>query len=230
MANLTNAHADIITQWNFNGPSAAEVPGGVTSPTASIGAGFASLVGGVTAAGFSSGTANGGSSDPAPTGNFGWQTTTYAAQGTANRSSGVRFNVSTVGRQDIVVSYDLRHSNTSSRYEQFQYSLNGTDFVDSTSFDGNAGDTWFKNRTVDLTAVAGVNNNANFAFRVVSAFAPSTSAYEASTLGNTYATTGTWRFDMVTVTAVPEPSSIALLSLAGLGGVMVRRFRKGRLV
>lgn len=30
------------------------------------------------------------------------------------------------------------------------------------------------------------------------------------------------------VTAVPEPSSIALLSLVGLGGVVVRRFRKGR--
>jgi len=133
LANLANAQADIITQWNFNGTSSTTVAGGANSPTPSIGGGSASLVGGVTAtATFGSGTANGGSSDPAPTGNFGWQTTTYAAQGTANRSSGVQFNVSTVGRQDIVISYDLRHSNTSSRYEQFQYSLNGIDFVDST--------------------------------------------------------------------------------------------------
>ena len=109
LANLVNAHADIITQWNFNG----QAPGVENSPTPSIGVGAASLVGGVTSTGFSSGTANGGSSDPALTGNFGWQTTTYAAQGTANRSRGVQFNVSTVGKQDIVVSFDLRHSNTS---------------------------------------------------------------------------------------------------------------------
>jgi hypothetical protein len=226
LANLTNAHADIITQWNFNG----QAPGVENSPTPSIGVGAASLVGGVTSTGFSSGTANGGSSDPALTGNFGWQTTTYAAQGTANRSRGVQFNVSTVGKQDIVVSFDLRHSNTSSRYEQFQYSLNGINFVDSTLFDGNAGDTWFNNRTVDLSSIAGVNNNANFSFRVVAAFDTS-GAYAPSNSTATYATTGTWRFDMVTVngvTAVPEPSSIALLSLVGIGGFALRRLRKGR--
>jgi hypothetical protein len=218
---------------NFNGLTSTTVPGGPNSPTPSIGVGVASLVGGVTAAtAFSSGTANGGSSDPVLTtpNNFGWQTTTYAAQRTENRSRGVQFNVSTVGKQDIVVSFDLRHSNTSSRYEQFQYSLNGINFVDSTLFDGNAGDTWFNNRTVDLSSIAGVNNNANFSFRVVAAF-DTLGAYAPSNNTATYATTGTWRFDMVTVngvTAVPEPSSIALLSIVGIGGFALRRLRKGR--
>lgn len=36
------------------------------------------------------------------------------------------------------------------------------------------------------------------------------------------------RLGFSSITAVPEPSSIALLSLVGLGGVAVRQFRKGR--
>jgi hypothetical protein len=154
----------------------------------------------------------------------GLQTTGYSAQGVSNKASGVQFAVSTLGFKDVVISYDLRHSNTSSRYEQVQYSLDGTNFLDIAQFDGNAGDTWFNNRSVDLSAIAGVNNNANFAFRVVTAFAPSTSVYAASS--STYAGTGTWRFDMATVQAapVPEPETYALM-LAGLGlvGFMARR-------
>ncbi len=140
----------------------------------------------------------------------------------------MQFNVSTLGFEDILVSYDLRHSNTSSRYEQFQYSLDGTNFVDFALFDGNAGDTWFNNRTIDLSSIAGADNNASFAFRVVAAFAPNTSAYAASS--STYAGTGTWRFDMVTasgaaVAAVPEPETYALL-VAGLGFVGFSARRK----
>jgi hypothetical protein len=38
-----------IAQWNFNGPSATDVPGGATSPQVSVGAGTAQLVGAATA-------------------------------------------------------------------------------------------------------------------------------------------------------------------------------------
>ena len=222
----TNASADTITQWNFNSVT-PDANTGTGSIIASIGAGSLSALAGVTTS-FSSGTANGGSTDTAPTADdSGFQTTGYAAQGAANKTRGVQYNVSTVGFEDIIVKYDLRHSNTSSRYEQFQYSLDGTNFVDFDLFDGNAGDTWFNNRTVDLSSIAGADNNASFAFRVVAAFAPNTSAYAASS--STYAGSGTWRFDMVTasgtaVAAVPEPETYALL-VAGLGlvGFSARR-------
>lgn len=226
MAAAPLAGAATVTQWNFNSqPNDGNTGTGTLSP--SVGAGTVTLVGGVTSA-FNSGDANGGSSDPQVGDDSGLQTTSYAAQGAGNKTTGTQFNVSTVGYSSITVSYDLRHSNTSSRYEQFQYSLDGTNFVDFGSlFDGNAGDTWFNGRTIDLSSIAGAANNANFAFRVVAAFANATSSYAPSNSANTYATTGTWRFDMVTVagtTAVPVPAALPLL-LSGIGfiGAAVRR-------
>lgn len=212
------ANAADITQWNFNSvPADSSTSTGSFIP--SIGSGGVSTLN-VTPS-FASGSANGGSSDPVTIDDTGLGITGFAAQGTENKLRGVQFNVSTLGFEDIVVSYDLRHSNTSSRYEQFQYSLDGTSFTDLALFDGNAGDTWFNNRTVNLSAITGADNNASFAFRVVSTFAPSTSAYAASGASSSYATTGTWRFDYVTVKGnaiapVPEPETYAMF-LAGLG-------------
>lgn len=222
-----SAQADTLAQWNFNS-NPADGSTSTGSLTVSNGAGSLSAIGGVTLA-FGSGSANGGSSDPVTTDDTGLQTTGYAAQGAGNKSRGVQFNVSTVGFENVVLNYDLRHSNTSSRWEQVQYSLDGINFVDVASFDGNAGDTWFNGRSIDLSAIAGVKDNASFAFRVVAAFATDSAAYAVSNPGSSYAATGTWRFDMVTVTGsqiavVPEPSSYAML-LAGLGmlGAIARR-------
>lgn len=215
------AHANTVVQWNFNSTTAdANTSTGSSLPI--LGAGSISLLGGVTTTGFNSGT---GSTDPETADDSGYQTTSYTAQGVGNKTAGVQFNVSTLGYEDVVVSYDLRHSNTSSRYQLFQYSLDGTNFVDHITFDGGtAGDTWF-NRSVDLSAIAGADNNASFAFRVVSTFAPDTNAYTAARSSSTYAG-GTWRFDMVNVVAapVPEPETYAML-LAGLGlmGAVARR-------
>jgi len=221
----TIASADVVTQWNFNGPANNQVPGGNLSPTPSTGVGSASLVGGVTAeVNFGSGAVNGGSSDPAGAAppNYAWQTTTYAPQGQQSGQRGVQFNVSTVGWDSIVVNWDQRHSNTSSRWLQFLYSLDGTNFTsaglaDDGIFSGPAGDTWFNVRTVDLSSIAGAADNANFAFRVVAIFAPDTSAYAASNSSSSYGG-GTWRFDMVTVngTVIPSPGALALLGAAGL--------------
>lgn len=190
-----------FVEWNFNSnPPDGSNSTGSTMPF--VGAGTFTTIGGVTQT-FSSGTANGGSSDPALTDNTGLQTTTYAPQGTNNNSCGIQFQASTVGYQNIVLNYDLRHSNTSSRYELVQYTLDISAttpvWVDAATFDGNVGDFWFKNRTIDLSAVTALNNNPNAAFRVVGTFAPSTSTYAATGASSSYATTGTWRFDMVEV-------------------------------
>lgn len=223
------AQAAVITQWNFNSnPSDANSGTGTLTP--SIGSGSASLVGGTTAT-FASGDASGGSTDPltgSPTNDSGWNTTSYAAQGAGNKTRGTQYLVSTVGFNNIQISYDLRHSNTSSRYEQVQYTIDGSNWTDFSVFSGALGDTWFNGRSVDLSSIAGAANNANFGFRVLAAFAPGTSAYAASSPTGSYGTTGTWRFDMVTVSgtavaAVPVPSAVWMFGTAVLGLVGASR-------
>ncbi len=225
------ASADVVTQWNFNGSSATTVPGGASSPTTSVGSGTASLLGGVTAS-FASGTSNGGSSDPVTTtpSNYGWNVTGFAAQGAEDQQRGVSFAVSTVGYDSVVVSWDQRHSNTSSAWVQFLYTLDGVSYTNAGLangglFQGTSGDTWFNGRTVDLSGISGAANNASFGFRIVATFAPGSSAYAASNPGSNYAGTGTWRFDMVTVAGnvVPAPGAAALLALAGFVASRRRR-------
>jgi len=222
------AQAVTITQWNFNSATPDAVTGtGTLLPN--IGAGLASTLS--VSATFSSGDASGGSSDPATGDDSAWQTTNYTAQGVGSKTRGVQFNVSTVGLEDIKFSYDLRHSNTSSRYEQVQYTLDGATFVDAAMFDANlGGDKWYA-RSVDLSAISGASNNASFGLRVVSVFAPSSSVFAPTKVDSSYGSAGTWRFDMATVSgtvisAVPEPESYALM-LAGLAamGVLARRRR-----
>ena len=61
---------------------------------------------------------------------------------------------------------------------------------------------------------------ANFAFRVLAAYAPGTTGYLASRSTSAYATGGTLRFDDVAIdgTAIPAPGALALLGVAGLVG------------
>jgi hypothetical protein len=223
------ARADVITQWNFNSvPPDGNLATGTTIP--SIGTGTASLVGGTTGS-FASGVANGGSTDPAPTDNTGWQTTTYPAQGAGNLTAGVQFLVSTAGFENIVVSWDQRHSNTASRFAQFQYTTDGTTFTSfGPPFAGTAGDTWFNNRTIDLTGIPGVADNPLFGFRILAAFDPNGTGYVASNTGSTYAPGGTWRFDMVTVSGAAQiaevPAPPAVVVFAGLAGVALVRRRR----
>jgi len=170
-----------------------------------------------------------GSSDPAADiDDSDRNTTNYPAQGTGDRTRGVQFALSMLGWHDVVAFWDQYHGRGSARHAQFQYSTDGElSFIDHGGlFVANAGDTWFNGRTLSLAGITGVDNNPSFAFRIVSAIDPDGTGYVTSNPTVPYDTTSAWRFDMGSVSAVPEPEACALL-LAGLGllGVVARRRR-----
>ena len=137
--------------------------------------------------------------------------------GTANNGRHITFNVSTLGFSNIVVSFATLGTGTGFNSNQFQYSLDGTTFV-------NFGPPYVPGTTFgtvplvfSLASIVGLNDNPNTAFRIV--FNGATSS------------TGNNRIDNIVVegsaetTSVPEPmTAILLLSgLSGLYGVRKRR-------
>ncbi|MDR3459932.1 MAG: immunoglobulin domain-containing protein [Verrucomicrobiae bacterium] len=207
----------VFAQWNFNSVSPdSSTSTGSTVP--SIGSGTASLVGGATAS-FAGGDA---AYDPAgSTDNSGWNTATYPAQGTGNKTRGVQFAVSTAGKQNIVISWTSQSSSTGGKYGRLQYSTNGVDFVDFPAPFING--TTYTVKTNSLAGVSGVNNNANFAFRFVAEFestAIGTGNANYVAAGTTYGTSGTMRYDMVTVsgTSFVVAGPAVLMSPAVGGG------------
>lgn len=251
------SHAAIITQFNFNSttPDGTSTTGSLAP---SIGTGSLNLIGGTTST-FASGS---GSTDPASTDNTALNTTGYPTQGTGSGTAGVRFNVSTAGFTGISISFDLRQSNTASQYFQLQASTNGTTFTNvsggtaSILTQGSGNTATFSNtgllsstttsnnfvQGITYTFAAGsiYENAAAFAFRLVAVFDPATTGSYTGAgrttagVASAYGTTGTVRFDMVTVNgtagttppAVPEPASIAMVAV-GVSGVVVLRRRTG---
>ncbi len=208
MAVAGSASAAVVTQWNFEAQTLS----------ASTGTGTASLVGGTTST-FATGF--GGS------GTFALNTSTYAAQGTEDRTRGVQFSGSTAGYESITLDWKERHSNTSANTVAVFATSDGTNWVEIQVFSftpaaSGTGDTWYA-RSVTLGSEYA--NSANFGFRVLAAFAPGTSGYLASRSTSAYGTSSTLRFDDVTIngTAIPAPGAIALLGAAGLVGTRRRR-------
>ena len=202
LSGLSTTRADIIAQWNFNSVPPDGRPTTGTTAT-SVGSGTASLIGGVTG-GFSSG----GTNDPASSSDdSGWQTSNYAAAGTGDKTGGVQFNVSTVGYSNIVVRWDQRVTSTASKYYRLQYSTNGNTFLDHGApvmmQAAPSTQSYYEAQTNNLSGVAAVNNNPNFAFRIVSEFEQSaigSGANDYVTVSNsTYSPSANVRFDYVTI-------------------------------
>ncbi|MBW6491396.1 MAG: T9SS type A sorting domain-containing protein [Lentimicrobium sp.] len=192
-----------IAQWTFEGD--------VITP--STGSGTAALVGGTTAT-FATGYTGTG------TGGRAWNSSTYPAQGTGSGTAGVEFLTSTSGFSAISLNWDGRHSNTSANRLRVQYTLTGTDWqnfeanasnavntvggidkgFDNGRFIADAGDTWYQ-RGADFSGIAGVAGNAAFGVRIVTEFVDG-SNYGAATSTSTYGTSGTLRYDNVTIAGI----------------------------
>jgi len=195
---------------------------GTTTPSA--GSGSAGLIGGVSQT-FSTGS----SIDPAASGtdNSAWSTANYPAQGTGNKTAGVRFNVSTVGRQNICMRWDQRESSSASKYVRLQYTTNGNDFVDFPTATSVAG-TSFESKTNSLAGFTAVNDNPSFAFRIVSEFessAAGTTNQNYVGASSSYGTAGTIRFDMVTIFGTITPTNAAPAAAVLTGPVYTTNFQ-----
>jgi hypothetical protein len=144
--------------------------------------------------------------------------------GNANNGRHFTFNVSTLGFSNIVVSFATQGTSTGFNNNQFQYSLDGITFVNFGAAYTPATAFGSVPLVFTLTSIAGLNDNANAAFRIV--FNGASSA------------TGTNRIDNFVVegspsgspepSGVPEPATAVLLvsGLSSLYGLRKRRRRK----
>jgi len=219
VATLTVTLPQLAT-WDFNYTNVT-----LASPPPSIGLGLASTLGGITPVFFS----GSGSTDPTSSTNAAWGSQGYPSSTANNKSAGVQFAVNTGGFKDLIVRWDERQSNTSSRYKRFQYSLDGVNFVDHLVITNFGGGIWVSH-TNDLSAITGVNNNPNFAFRLVTEFedtaiGTANANYVSASAGTQAAydgSAGTIRYDMVAVTgnSLSAPGEQLFIGLSGDSAVL----------
>jgi hypothetical protein len=205
LATAQAALADELAVWNFNDSNLTVDHGNGTLTSNLIAANIL----------FAAGTTNNARQGDVA----GQALSLQGGTGTANNGRNLTFNVSTLGFSNIIVSFATQGTSTGFNSNQFQYSLDGLNFIDFgppyvplTAF-GSAPVVF------TLSSIFGLNNNPDAAFRIV--FNGATSS------------TGTNRVDNFTVegtpsttSEVPEPMSAVLL-LSGLGGLYkLKRRRK----
>lgn len=189
MACVYNMNAQtVIAQWNFDDPAPA------TAMLPTTGSGTFLPIGGVV-----DNLTNGLMPAGNPATGKAYSVKTFPALGTASGTAGFEFDVPTGAWADpINVTFDPRGSGTSSKWQQYEVSLDGTNWTAIGNNGGLLTNSFTATPMVRLNLPAGSGNNDSFKFRIVSIFDPAGSDYASVTAGGTYSPAGTWRIDNVT--------------------------------
>lgn len=190
-ASLPSLPPALITRWDFNETTTYTA----SNPAASIGLGTGSNVTGggfYTNFLFASGSLNDANNLTPGVLNEGWEYQDGPTNGTANKQVGFQYNTSTVGYNHIVLTWSERHSATASKYMRVQYSSDGLNFFDGPVI--TLSEVAYDFSMASLAGFPVVNNNPNFAFRIVQEF-------ESTAIGSTNA-----NYDGVTSTYGPGTS------------------------
>ena len=200
-----------VALWNYN-----TITGAPASPAADIGTGSSQVIGSMVVATAATGmdpVINNGCGTQNGLNPGAWAFT--ATPGLTNESSGVQYNASTVGIQNILFTWDQRWSNTASNTVRLQYTLDGTTWtnftmttanttfcngsIDNGRFQNNGLGDQYRRIKADFSAIIGANNNANFGVRILAAYYQSTTEFRQTATPTSIATAGTWRFDNVSI-------------------------------
>ncbi|MCE0523717.1 MAG: PEP-CTERM sorting domain-containing protein [Methylacidiphilales bacterium] len=253
---LMQANAAVITDWTFgstnSGPDNSPAPTIGSGVATALGmtnsylltsgstiTGTGTFTGGTTSATFSvadsdilatTGDPNGFANTWRIRGNGSGGGNGWALQA-PEYSQGAQFSTSTVGYQNITFSFDLYSTTQGVANAQEQYTLDGSTWTNIGSLLTVTSNGWLPTQTITFSSAA--NNDANFGVRIVSAYSPTLAipnygSADGAQSGVYNNNSGNWRFADVVFsgTAVPEPSTYALL----LGGfallVAMSRFRR----
>lgn len=213
LISISTVKAELISYYNFNTLSiaTASVPGSGGVPItidATTGTGSLSLAGYAgTVDDFGGTTLNAIGSDPA-----GASLSLVAGSGTPGNGTFISFNASLTAFENPIITYATQGTGSGYNSVQLSYSIDGTNFT-------NFGSAYtppasFALQTFDLSTVDVLDGAASATFRL--------------TFSGATATSGNNRIDnlQLNATAIPEPSSIAIGSLAGLGLLGYRLRRK----
>ena len=206
--------------WNFNESNPLDstamlaADGGVFAAQAQIAINLANIVYNNNGTGFRGSPLDPNNANHPTTPNWALQTTDYPAQGQDSGLAGIVVSVPTTGYRNIKVKFDVRWSNTVSKFLAVEYTTDGgTNWTRARVLEARRGDRWHGDTEanggygtlveLDLSDDSAVNNNAQFAFRVVTIFDPNTGQYTAANISQNpnanYATRGTLRYDLIEV-------------------------------